>query len=910
MKRITLSFLFILSIVVNLFSQHTEIGKFYELGFESSGEDNEYHICPTINLDELQSQFLLDLEERTSPLKFANKFELNLNTTNSGIWRENNEYKIWRLTLVSSDAYSIWLALDNVSLPDYTELSFYGTKENEEYGVDFFGPITNNFGNSFGTPLLAGDTVIVELIINKKHSNLNEITTFDISGLHHDFVGIYSSFDEKDGDDRFGLSLDCNIDINCTEGDDWQLEKQSIVRIISDRGLCSGGLLNNTRFDKTPLVLTANHCNIHHPGSHPVFYFNYESPTCNGVDGNSRHIVSGIKQRSLNSFRDTDHDLLMLNARVPTSYKPFYAGWDRTGDNPTSGVVIHHPRGDVKKISFDNDLIQVLDFSLSGTIIDPRVKPGKAWVVSYDEGTTESVSSGAPLFNENHRVVGQLYAGDTGCEVIDYYGRLSSAWDIPGDPFNGLNLWLDPDDEGVEILEGYFPGGWQHSFISHWSDDDAQKVHGHLKSVDIGIGSQVFYRGKDNRLQRYSWTPTNGWSHDWINPSNAPGYQKINGDLVVGAGNQVFYRGHNGLMQTYYWNSTNGWQHGNIGGAGPSGIREVNERAGSIAVTKDNHIFYRTKDNYLAHYFWANNQWNHEWVDLTAETWERVDGDVVVGNSEGHVYYRGPNGQIQTYYKSGGQWNHGWLGNNDNALVHPNPMSLVKNKEGDLFYRGTDNKLHTHYWANNQWNHELVGFQFGNNWRNIDGPLAVANVEKGYIRYQGVDDRVHQYYWSQEEWIHDWVEASLQAPSIHNINGSLDIEEKGNTLYRGTDEKLHIYYFKQSFTREPQFEYASMEDLPLSPTIPYTQSEEALELEVYPNPTDRYINFIVKNNNTNREFSISIIDVTGKVYQQKKIIISETNQYEMTIEDLNRGIYILKLEDSYGNSISRKIVKI
>ena len=59
----------------------------------------------------------------------------------------------------------------------------------------------------------------------------------------------------------FGNSGACNINVNCPEGDDWQVENQSVALIVNGGfAACSGALVNNTANDGTPYFLTANHC--------------------------------------------------------------------------------------------------------------------------------------------------------------------------------------------------------------------------------------------------------------------------------------------------------------------------------------------------------------------------------------------------------------------------------------------------------------------------------------------------------------------------------------------------------------------------------------------------------------------------------------------------------------------------
>lgn len=71
---------------------------------------------------------------------------------------------------------------------------------------------------------------------------------------------------------------------------------------------------------------------------------------------------------------------------------------------------------------------------------------------------TEPGSSGSPLFDQNHRIIGQLYGGAAACSgtvnngQYDYYGRLGVAWN------NGVDNYLAPNQCGtVTTNDGWDP---------------------------------------------------------------------------------------------------------------------------------------------------------------------------------------------------------------------------------------------------------------------------------------------------------------------------------------------------------------------------------------------------------------------------------------------------------------------
>ncbi|MEE9189539.1 MAG: Ser-Thr-rich GPI-anchored membrane family protein, partial [Candidatus Neomarinimicrobiota bacterium] len=81
---------------------------------------------------------------------------------------------------------------------------------------------------------------------------------------------------------------------------------------------------------------------------------------------------------------------------------------------------------------------------------------------SFDIGITEGGSSGSPLFNQNHLIVGQLHGGapiDDPCDGTkeSKYGRFDKSWEGGGDSFSRLNEYLDPNYSGVTTLIGLDP---------------------------------------------------------------------------------------------------------------------------------------------------------------------------------------------------------------------------------------------------------------------------------------------------------------------------------------------------------------------------------------------------------------------------------------------------------------------
>ena len=382
---------------------------------------------------------------RYKSLTFAKSFTTDLTPENSGKWvKDNRGNSVWLLGIYSSGAYSLNLIFDRFDPPPGAKLFVYN--EEGTYVLGAFTSANGNDATSFPVSPVPGDRIIVEYQVPTGSYTPGKIR---ISRVAHDFRGIIHVL--KDG--SYGASQDCNIDINCSQGKDWQLQKHAVCRIIiNGTELCTGTLINNTSYDARPYLLTANHCIANsYEAKNSIFYFNYESPYCNGPDGSVAQSISSSALRATTS--KLDFSLVELSRKPPFMFAPYYAGWNLDTTNVLRTVSIHHPQGDVKKIALDFDAPVSGNF---GNGYDPQ----SHWkVLRWDEGTTEPGSSGAPLFDQNQRVIGDLTGGDADCanSVNDYFSKISRAWDYYADSNLQLKYWLDPMDANNNSNNGFEP---------------------------------------------------------------------------------------------------------------------------------------------------------------------------------------------------------------------------------------------------------------------------------------------------------------------------------------------------------------------------------------------------------------------------------------------------------------------
>jgi len=377
-------------------------------------------------------------QDKAEPLQFGYPFDVEYSLTNSGTWFDLPDGgRLWRLTLQSAAAYSINLLYEDFALAEGARLFIYRPDRTMVLGA--FTAANNKPHGRFATAPLKGEVCILELHEPPAVARPSRLT---IRRIVHGYKDIFFRT-AKD----FGESGACNININSSLGMDWQTAKRAVAMIVLGDGhrICTGALINNTAQDLTQYFLTANHC----LGDEEtwVFMFNYESPGAYNLDGPTNYTVQGATL--IANHEASDFALLEINEKIPVDYNVHFAGWNAQSAPATRSVCIHHPNGDIKKISFDNQ--SPGNSSWQGTPFDSH------WSVIWDAGTTEPGSSGSPLFDQNHRITGQLHGGAAACDFpggADVFGKLALSWDYDARPEKQLKYWLDPQNSGLRVCNG------------------------------------------------------------------------------------------------------------------------------------------------------------------------------------------------------------------------------------------------------------------------------------------------------------------------------------------------------------------------------------------------------------------------------------------------------------------------
>jgi len=471
--------------------------------------------------------------------RFAVGIEVNITTENSGRWISNQRgEKVWQLVVKYPGAQALSFYFSKFYLHGNARLSVYNTNR-EILHKTYTAQNVMEHGRQ-NLALCIGDYMLIELVEPKNTPS----SLIEIEGISYAYrsVGRSESKDYRDSDD-------CEVNVNCYEGIEWQDEKRGVARMLIEYGLfyqgwCSGSLVNNTYYDCRPYFLTAMHCVADLTASefkNIRFYFNYETNGCSTpffegeidedyIDGSVKLAGSNDVPSEGTNIHQSDFALLYLGAIKDStqtinklkSFNAYWNGWDANNIAPSSGVCIHHPAGDVKKIS------TYTKTAISGTWSHPD--PVTHWLVQFastpnGHGVTEGGSSGSPLFiynNGNSRIVGTLSGGNESCTNLSgtaRFGKIAHQWESVG--YNQdmrLRDWLNPGNTTKTLNGSYAPCETFTNFVAN--------------KTNIESGTTVVFNDMSSTTANaWAWsiTPSTGWTYvDGTSASSKNPHVKFN----------------------------------------------------------------------------------------------------------------------------------------------------------------------------------------------------------------------------------------------------------------------------------------------------------------------------------------------------------------------------------------------
>ena len=421
-------------------------------------------------------------EKNGTFMKIGRLIPVNTTVKNSGNWETlDNGQLVWRLRFSSEGAKASALYFDKFDIPAGASVYVYTSDRKIVDGPYFRSD--NPDGEEYMIGNIIGDDITIEYVapmIKSFDGSVSCDKTTPIINIG-EYAYVYrgeGAFERGQRATGLGSSESCEVNVNCSVGAGWRIQQRGVARILVregfDEGYCTGTLINNKKNDGTPYFLTANHCGPNATTSNFgqwKFRFNYEASGCtNPSSENSMNYTdftgcTKVAEGSNNGGSDfyllkfknfTIEDAISVNA--------VYNGWDRGTSVPSGeGAGIHHPSGDIKKISFYTSTPTTANYNGGSDMTGATNAHWKVtWVNSGEKtGVTEPGSSGSPIFNSNGRVFGTLSGGASSCTAYsssryDLYGKMSFHWDNSANGTTDakkLKPWLDPNNTGATTCD-------------------------------------------------------------------------------------------------------------------------------------------------------------------------------------------------------------------------------------------------------------------------------------------------------------------------------------------------------------------------------------------------------------------------------------------------------------------------
>ena len=475
--------------------------------------------APDLSLIHIQD---IEREKNGELYRIGVCLESNINTTDFGEWNISNDgSRNWKLRVSSQGAEALSFLFSKFVLYGETVLTIRDLNGKLVHKPMTSADVIDHHMQN--AALCFGDDMIIEI---QEPSNTQSSEIFIDRVIYN-----YRSTGNPNAQ-KINESDPCEVNVNCSPvGDSWQDEKDGVARVYcvegNQAGWCTGSLVNNTAQNCKPYFLTALHCGVTSSTANMNqwrFYFRYESPNCNNPSSAGTlddHYITGCFRiaDSNDGGGNSGSDFLLvqmgaasnetstINTLKSASFSAYWNGWNANNSASNGGASIHHPAGDIKKISTFNGSTNSTSWGSAS---------GSHWQLSWSSnanghGVTEGGSSGSPLFNNSGLIIGTLTGGSSYCTSQtspDLYGKMSYHWTSNGSPNNEkLKPWLDPINSNAMTLNGS---------SDPCSAPSAPTTDFSANATNVSPGTTVSFSDMTSGVpDTWSWsiTPGSGWSY-------------------------------------------------------------------------------------------------------------------------------------------------------------------------------------------------------------------------------------------------------------------------------------------------------------------------------------------------------------------------------------------------------------
>jgi lysyl endopeptidase len=376
----------------------------------------------------------------------------------------------------SPQAGAMRLAVDLKGVPADVEMVVFGSDSPDRLvGPMRVGSIADRMA-PWWTPVTDGETQTLEFFA--PGAGNPRALSLRIAVVSHIFTTLASAFKKRTSE--IGEAGACNVDIKCSSLRSSQafLNTRNAVAqmVFTDgdfTGLCTGTILNDTdATTQIPWLYGANHCfeNENLPlktaaqmqtvaNTLNTLWF-FEAISCNDL---SVPPYIQVADGATYIYNNPGADVLFLRLNSSPPVGSYFTGWDANAISLGSSVItIHHPQGDLKKVT-QGTVLRYSSPSVLGGASAPFTE------VHWDLGTTESGSSGAGLWTfdgSQYLLRGGLWGGTALCENPEgtdnfsrfdqVYASLAPYLNPPPSPSaDYTDMWWNPQESGwgVNVIQ-------------------------------------------------------------------------------------------------------------------------------------------------------------------------------------------------------------------------------------------------------------------------------------------------------------------------------------------------------------------------------------------------------------------------------------------------------------------------
>ncbi len=341
---------------------------------------------------------------------FDQPLVLNANSAPANDWTLlPNGWRIWSIDVASVGALGVRVHLSALALPPGTRLVVYDPANPSSPSAPINAESLAG-AKDYWVETLQAERVVVECQV---------APGADVSGLSLAVAGVSHIYQMPTLPEKNLKASTCENDATCFPA--FAQEETAVARIGFVSGgnsfLCTGFLIaDNNPSSTANFFMTANHCVPSQTVASTLeFWWLYQTRTCNGTIPSLSSVPhTGGGADLLASGSGSDFSFSQLRQSPPSS--AFALGWSLSA--PSGGesmTCIHHPGGTALSISFGREVNT----------------DGSFWNVQWSNGVTENGSSGSPLLDSSHLVIGQLTGGASSCSNpsgIDGFGRFDVSY--------------------------------------------------------------------------------------------------------------------------------------------------------------------------------------------------------------------------------------------------------------------------------------------------------------------------------------------------------------------------------------------------------------------------------------------------------------------------------------------------